>query len=194
MAQFSPDCSDLPVRICTLRVVTILAGAFWVTALVLIAAGSTKLADPVAFAQVLRELRVPIEQRSAPAAPLGGSLQISRFVGGCELLLGLCAFYVGGTVFALLISLTYFGFAVVVGFARRASLGSCGCFGARSGPPSLLHLGINLSCAAIAALGAVFDLPGLAQGLSDSWMVNALVIIGVLVSSLGVIWMEIEHA
>lgn len=143
---------------------TILDAAFWAVCLVLVASGATKLVDPTPFAGALSAL----DPRSRDAVH-GGTVPSGRVVGtvvgAIEVVVGLAGLVVGGRAVAAVAAVAYACFAVVVLVARRRGLASCGCFGARSGPPSLLHAVINagsaLACAAAAVTGPV----ALADGL-----------------------------
>jgi hypothetical protein len=167
--------------------VTVLAGAFWVTCLVLLAAGATKLADPAALAGVLQQLRFPlaVKKRSATL--------IAQLLGLVEVGLGLAALVVGGAVMAAAVALAYLGFAVLLWAARRASLGTCGCFGSRSGPPSRLHLFLNLGSACVAAAAGVVGAPAVADGLLASPLGNATLVVCVLATTVGILFLETEH-
>lgn len=168
-----------------------MAGAYWVICLVLVAAGATKLLDPAALAGVLAALRFPL------ATNAGSAARMARLIGWVELLLGFAGLVAGGAVVAAVvaaaIAAAYAGFAVLLGAARRASLTSCGCFGSRSGPPSRLHLAINLGSACVAVTAAAFGVPAVREGLSGTPAVNALVLLGVLSATAGILFLETEH-
>jgi hypothetical protein len=134
--------------------VDVLDALFWVTCLVLAAAGAAKLADPTPTGSTLAALGLP-----------GGPVA-ARLVGGAELGLAVAGLAVGGAVVAAGVALAYGAFAVVVVLARRRGLASCGCFGARSAPPSRVHVLVNAASALVAAVAvAVVPLPA-ADGLA----------------------------
>jgi hypothetical protein len=167
--------------------VTVLAGAFWVICLVLIAAGATKLLDPAALARVLGQLHVPLAAKERSART------IARIIGWVELLLGFAGLVAGGAALAVAIAAAYFGFSVLLIAARRASLTSCGCFGSRSGPPTRLHVALNLGSACVAATAAAFSVPGVADGLSGTLIANAALLVCVLLGTIGILLLETEH-
>ena len=179
--------SALSAQICTLRQVTVLAGAFWVICLVLVAAGATKLLDPAALAGVLGQLRVPLAAKERSAR------NIARLIGWVELLLGFGGLVAAGTVLAVAIAAVYVGFSVLLIAARRASLTSCGCFGSRSGPPSRLHVAINLGSACVAATAAASGVPAVADGFSGNLMTNAVLLVCVLLGTIGILFLETKH-
>lgn len=113
---------------------------FWVVSAVLVAAGVAKLGDPAGTAETLRALGVP-----------GGRVG-ARVVGLTEVGLGVAGLTIGGTAVAAAVTAAYLTFAAVVVAARRRGVASCGCFGARSAPPSPVHAGVDLASAAVAAV------------------------------------------
>lgn len=158
---------------------TVLEAAFWVSCLVLVAAGSTKLVEPVALARAVGALGV-----RGPAASVGAA----RVLGVCEVAVGLLGLVVGGRLVAVAAAALYVVFSVVVLLARRSGLGSCGCFGERSGAPSLLHASLNLAsalmCAAAVArpVGPVADVLGDAAAGTWLGLVAVLSVSGLIVA------------
>lgn len=134
--------------------VTVPEALFWVVSLVMVAAGASKLVDPSATADTLRALSVP-----------GGAVA-ARLVGAAEVVVGVAALSVGGPVVAAAVAVLYAAFAGVVVLARRQGLPSCGCFGARSAPPSPVHVVVNVASAAVAAVAVVRDPRPVADALS----------------------------
>ena len=128
---------------------------FWVTCLVVVVAGVSKLLEPSATASTLSALGLP-----------GGS-SAARAVGAVEVMLGMGGLIVGGPWFAAGVAVSYAAFAVVVGVARRRDLPSCGCFGARSAPPSAVHVAVNAASAVVAAAAAVAGPVPVADGLVE---------------------------
>ncbi len=116
---------------------------FWVTCTVLVVAGASKLSEPSGTAAALGALGIPGRDAAA------------RALGAVEVGLGLGGLAVGGRVIAAGVAVAYAFFAVVVLVARRRGLASCGCFGARSAPPSPVHVAVNAVSAAVAAVAAV---------------------------------------
>lgn len=115
---------------------------FWAVSAVLVAAGVSKVADPAGTADALAALGVP-----------GGRVG-ARGMGALEVGLGVAGLTVGGTAVAVGVAAAYLAFAAVVVAARRRGLPSCGCFGARSAPPSPVHAAVDLASAAVAAVAA----------------------------------------
>lgn len=128
---------------------------FWVACLVLAVAGATKVVDPSEVATTLSALGL-------------GGRSAARLLGSVELVVAVAALAVGGRVAAAIVAVAYVAFAGIVLFARRRGLRSCGCFGARSAPPSLVHVVVDVASAAVAlAAMATTDVgpPPVADGL-----------------------------
>jgi hypothetical protein len=138
---------------------------FWAVCLVLVVAGASKLAAPEQVASTLASLGF-----ARPAAPgRARGVLAARVVGAVEVGLGLAALVAGGVLLAVGVALAYLAFAVIVVLARRRGLASCGCFGARSAPPSWVHVAVNVGSAAVAVVAATIDggpVPA-ADGLAD---------------------------
>ena len=160
---------------------SVLDGAFWVVSLVLLASGVTKLLDPAPLGTALVELGV------LPAGePARGALA-GRVLGAIELLVGGAALVVGGRLTAVLVTLSYLVFTVIVAASWRRGLRSCGCFGASSSPPAALHVALNAVSTCV-ALGAVLaPAPAVADGLDASTWNPALVVALVLAGAVGVV-------
>jgi hypothetical protein len=158
--------------------VTILDAACWAVCLVLVASGATKVVDPAPFATALAALG---RYRSPSPA-------VSITVGAIEIVLGLSALALGGPWPAAAVSVAYALFAAVVLVARRRGLASCGCFGARSGAPSVTHAVVNLGSALVAGAAATTDPPAVAVGLEGLGIVAALgVVLAVLVAASAIV-------
>jgi hypothetical protein len=132
-----------------------LAGPFVVAAAILAVGGGAKLVRPASTAGALAALRLP----SAPALVRAG--------GGLEIAIGLGALTVGGSLLAALVALSYLAFAafVVLALVRRTPIASCGCFGTADTPPTLTHVVVDLSGAAVAGAIALGPTPSLADVL-----------------------------
>ena len=139
----------------TLSGVSALDAVFWVTCLVLVVAGVSKVAEPAATGATLTGLGLP------------GGAAAARVVGAVEVALGLGGLVVGGPWFAAGVAVSYGAFAVVVALARRRDLPSCGCFGAASAPPSQVHVVVDRVSALVAAAAAVAAPVPAADGLAD---------------------------
>lgn len=130
-----------------MRAVSTVDALFWVVCLVLVVAGAAKVTDPSQVATTLSALGVG-RRGDRP-------LLTARMLGVVEVVTAVAALTVGGRLLAAVVALCYAGFAVVVLAARRRGLPSCGCFGARSAPPSRVHVAVNVASAAVAVAAAV---------------------------------------
>jgi len=159
----------------TLPGVTVLDAAWWVVCVVLVASGATKLVDPSSTETVLSRLGVRVPGGTGRALAL---VELAAGVGGLVLTGG------AGRAVAVLVALAYLGFAGVVLAARRAGLDDCGCIGVRPRRPTLLHAGIDVASAAVAAAAAVVGPTDLAAGLGSVGMPwSALVGLAVAVAA-----------
>ena len=122
-----------------------LAGPYLASAALLVAAGGSKLADPLSLVRALRSARLP-----------GGALLV-RAVAAGEVLLGLAAVVTGARAAAVLVALSYAAFTafVLLALRRGGVLASCGCFGKDDTPPTLTHVAVTGALAAVAAVVAV---------------------------------------
>lgn len=114
---------------------------FWVTCLVLAVAGASKVVDPSEVATTLSALGL-------------GGRRTARLLGAAEVVVAVGAMTFGGRLSAVVVGVAYAAFAVIVVVARRAGLASCGCFGARSAPPSIVHVVVDVASAGIAWVAA----------------------------------------
>jgi hypothetical protein len=123
----------------------VLAGPFFVTAVILGAAGVGKALRPGPAFRALAALGLRV-----PA-------WLVRVGGIGEVVVAVAAVVSGARALAGLVAASYVFFAVVAGAALwrpGARLASCGCFGADDAPPALVHFVLNVVAAAV-ALGAV---------------------------------------
>jgi hypothetical protein len=131
--------------------VTALVGA---AALLLLAAGALKVADPTRTAGALaaRGWAVP-----------AGVVRAGALV---EATLGAATLVVGGRLLPALVAISYAGFAwFVLGALRSgAPVGTCGCFGRPDTPPRLVHVVVDAALALAAAAGAVAGVDPLLDG------------------------------
>jgi hypothetical protein len=137
-------------------VISALLGA---AALLLVAAGAAKVADPSRTAGALVAL-------DWPSSPL-----LVRTGAAAELVLGAAALVIGGPALALLVAASYLGFALFVMSALRAKtpIGTCGCFGSADTPPKPLHVTIDAALAAGAVAAAATDAPPLLDAVWWPW-------------------------
>ena len=122
-----------------------LAGPFAIAAALLAAAGAAKVIDPSMTAGALRRAGLGIPDFAV------------RVVAFVELAVGATALVVASSALAAAVSVSYLAFATFVAWALRTDrpVGTCGCFGKADTPPSGIHVAVNLTLAAIAALIAV---------------------------------------
>ena len=118
---------------------TALVGA---AALLLLAAGALKVADPGPTAAALTA------RRKATVAPAG-----VRAGGVAEAALGAATLVVGGPVLAALVAMTYAAYTLWVGAALRQGA-PCGCFGEPDTPARPVQLVVDAGFAVAAAVGA----------------------------------------
>lgn len=126
------------------------AGVLAIGAVLLVAAGCSKVTDPTSTREALASIGVPV-----PGAAI-------RAGAALEVLVGLAAL-VAGPPAAALVAGSYGAFAVVVWLARRApDAADCGCFGRSGSPPSVRHLLLDIAFAVGAVLAA-------ATGSASTW-------------------------
>jgi hypothetical protein len=119
--------------------------------LLLVLAGLVKLREPTAAAGFLGALGLPA---SRLLVGLGAFVEIAA---GASAL-------VWPRPAAAAIAVLYGLFAVLVTIQLRSGISvSCGCFGARTIPPSRVHLWLNLVCLAIACLAVAAPPPAFAS-------------------------------
>ena len=145
-------------------------------AVLLLVAGLPKVVDPEPT------------RRAARDAGLPSGAGTVRLLGAAEAALGAAALLVGGRVPALLVALTYLGFAAVVTRGLvRGDMESCGCFNGDDSPPSVLHVVIDAGLAASAlavALAAAVPRPWWAIAAEDLAGALAMAVVGLVVAGL----------
>lgn len=134
-------------------------------ALLLIAAGAAKLADPTRTAGALAAM-------GWPASPL-----LIRTGAVAELTLGAATLAIGGPALAMLVTASFLGFALFVMAALRndTPIGSCGCFGQADTAPRRGHVVVVLLLAAGCTLAAVRDAAPLIDTSWPNWVVAGMV-------------------
>jgi hypothetical protein len=137
-------------------------------ALLMLAAGAVKVADPTRTAGALAARGWPVSGLVVRAGALA------------EVVVGAAVLVVGGYVPPALMAVSYFGFAWFVAGALRAGtpVGTCGCFDQPDTPPSPLHVVVDAAFALAAAAGA-------AVGLEPPRDASVLVIAGAVGVALG---------
>jgi hypothetical protein len=120
----------------------VLAPPTFLAAGLLAVAGAAKIASPGASAQLLSDVRIPGGRRSAR---LLGLVEIVAASWAC------IAPDKGGAYALACAYLVFSGFLAYL-LVARPDAGSCGCAGAKTVPPSVLHLSVDL-LAGLAAVG-----------------------------------------
>ena len=115
---------------------------------------------------------------------LPGSPALVRLLGVVEVTLGAAALVTGARPMLALAAAAYLAFAgfVAVALLSGSPLQSCGCFGQRDTPPSVVHLGVNVTAAAVLLVAAAGDLPKPADVLADQPWSAAPFLLLVLIS------------
>jgi Methylamine utilisation protein MauE len=152
--------------------VEVLSGPVLVLTALLALAGAFKLRRPAPTVGALRAVGLP----SRPA--------LVRVLGAVELTLGATALVTGARPLLALTAAAYLAFAAFVAAAllSGAPLQSCGCFGQRDTPPSVVHLATNLAAAVVLLIAAAGDLPKPADVLADQPWHAAPFVLLVLIS------------
>lgn len=136
---------------------TVLIGPFQVAVVLLVVGGALKAVRPDDTVGALRAFGIPVPGWGVRAA------------GAAEAGIATWALLTGARLAAVLVAISYAGFAVFVWSAARRSLpiASCGCFGTVDTPPSMVHLGLNLVCSVIALGVAIAGGAGYAEVVGD---------------------------
>jgi hypothetical protein len=129
-----------------------IAPPYFIVAGLLVLSGVLKLARPRATAQAMADAGLP---RSGDA--------LARGLGLAEIGVAAWAFVAPAAGGAIVLAALYLAFAGFLAWVLRfhPDAGSCGCAGARSVPPSRLHLGLDMVAAATALSYAAVAGPGL---------------------------------
>lgn len=137
-----------------------LAGPFFASAVLLIAAGATKLRDPVPLLRALRSVGL-----RAPRL-------LVRLTAAGELLLGVAAL-LGWPWAAAGVAVSYAAFSafVLVSLRRGGVLSSCGCFGKDDTPPTGTHVAVTTAAAIVSGLVALQPVDALGSGADASALV-----------------------
>lgn len=153
--------------------------AFWVISLVLIGSGAAKLTQPEPFAHFIAD---------ATGRAVGAG--VARAVAVAEIGVGLAGLVLAGRAVALLLTLLYVVFSIVVAAAMSSGAATCGCFGAASTRPRVAHLVMNL-LSAVVALGAVVRVvPAMADGIAGRGTGAVAAVGAVLLGAAGVIFVD----
>jgi hypothetical protein len=171
-----PDASALrrapDITVATLvNQMSVVTGAFQIVAVVIAVGGVAKIASPDGFSALLRTIGLP-----------SGRL-LARCSGVIEVALGVTATLAGGALAAGAVAAAYAVFAVAVIAARRSGAASCGCFGAVSAPPSIVHVVVNSVSAAIALVAVVAVPASLTDVLADQPLAGVPYLVAVAVGA-----------
>ena len=123
----------------------VLAGPYLAAAALLVAAGASKLVDPLSLVRALRSAGLRV-----------GPFPV-RLIAAGEVLLGVAAVLAGSALTAALVAASYAAFTafVLLALRRGGVLASCGCFGRADTPPTAAHVAVTAALAAVAAAVAV---------------------------------------
>lgn len=124
------------------------AGPYLAAALLLAAAGLAKVRRPADTAIALRRAGLPV-----PAWVVRAGAAAEVAVAGWA--------FTSARVPALLVALSYLGFAafVLLALRRGSPVSSCGCFGKADSPPTRAHVVVNLAAAGGAGWAALHAHP-----------------------------------
>jgi hypothetical protein len=152
--------------------VEVLSGPVLVLTALLALAGAFKLRRPAPTVGALQAMRMP------------SRLALVRVLGAVELMLGTAALATAARPLLALTAAAYLAFAAFVAAALLSGspLQSCGCFGQRDTPPSVVHLAANLTAAVVLLVAAAGDLPKPADVLTDQPWHAAPFVLLVLIS------------
>jgi hypothetical protein len=154
--------------------VSTLTAATWVFALLLVVAGTGKIA------------------RRAGTSPLSDG-RLTLLLGAGEIGLGGAVLLIGGPVATALLAATYAAFAGFAGHQRRRG-GDCGCFPtATTTPPTMLHVWLNIIAATAAAGTALRSGASLATTIAAD-PPEGLLVVGLLGVAAGGLWLLLTAA
>jgi hypothetical protein len=151
----------------------VLAPPTFLAAGLLAAAGAAKIARPRAAEQLLADVGI------------GGGSWSARLLGGIEICVAGWALVAPAVVGAYALAVVYVAFAGFLGYVlvARPGAGSCGCAGAKTVPPSVLHLSLDV-IAGLAALGyAALRGPGVPTWIASLGLGAIPVLAGLLVAA-----------
>mgnify|MGYP001342980394 CR=1 FL=1 len=147
------------------------AGIYFVICEVLVISGISKILFPFPTKSALSTVGLP------------STFSLVRFLGLTEILLGILGILVGGKYFPIMTGALFAFFSVFILFAlRNGQVTSCGCFGATTSPPSVMHLFANLTFMTIALLAIGVD--GLSSVLGEQPGKGIPFVIAVLLGAL----------
>jgi hypothetical protein len=135
----------------------LIAPPFFLAACLVVLGGAAKIRRPRAASEALASVHLPSRWWEV------------RVLGLIEVGLGLWVLLAPGTISALALAALYLAFA---GFLTALIVGpvpapSCGCVGQNTGPPSFLHVGLDLAAAGAAIAAATTTVPSLGAVLAD---------------------------
>lgn len=141
--------------------------------MLLVVAGTAKLARPTEAVDALRQARLP-------ASPL-----VVRLLAVGELAVAALVLAVGGVGPALALAGLHLGFAgFIVRLRSEVGAGaSCGCFGGSEAPADRLHVVVNLAAAAVALAAATTGPASLPEALRHQPVAGAAYLVLVAVAA-----------
>jgi hypothetical protein len=159
-----------------------LYGIYAAMAGLLAVGGALKVAKPADTANALAAAGLPAARR------------IVRIGGGFEALLGTAALLAGGPAPAAAVAVSYLGFTafIVVALVRHTPISSCGCFGEVDAPPTVMHVVITATAAAMSVVMTLRRPPGVLTVLGGQpWAGIPLVALGALAAYLAYLVMAV---
>jgi hypothetical protein len=144
--------------------VSTLTAATWVFALLLVVAGTGKVARPAGT--------------SPPS-----DARLTLLLGAGEIGLGGAVLLIGGPATTALLAAAYAAFAVFADHQRRRG-GDCGCFPTTTTPPTMLHVWLNITAATAAAGTALRSGASLATTIAAD-PPHGLLVLGLLAVAAG---------
>ncbi len=147
-------------------------GPYLVAAGVLAVAGVAKVRSPGGASRALDAVGLP-----APSVAV-------RLLGAIELGLAIGCITSPSTTMAILLAGAFGVFAVFVGYllVRRIEVPTCGCFGERDTPPSVVHVVFNVGAAGAALLAVAATPASLGGLLTELPLAGAPFVLGVIVA------------
>ncbi len=154
-----------------LYVTRMVTGIFFVVCEVLLISGVAKVMAPLTTQSALSSVGLP------------SSIVLVRSLGVTEVALGVLGILLGGTYLPIFIGALFAFFTIfIVLTLQNGQVVSCGCFGATSSPPSLLHVFANLLFMVIALLA--IGVKGLSDVLDEKPANGILFVLVILLGAL----------
>jgi len=147
-----------------------MVGLLWAAAVVLGAAGLSKLARPASTVHALKAARIP-------GARIIASTAAVRVAGAAELAVAGYVLGWGGPSAAALLGVCYLILTVVARRMLRVSPGQdCGCFGGSSEPITRWHLMVDIAGLAIGIAATIWPQPSVVAEVTDQGAQGVLLV------------------